>query len=169
RSVARTLAWRPVASIAGSARGSTPPVIAPPSLLPLSPPTAPPPTRPATPAPPSPSLPAVQELTWAPPQLKNPIVVNVTNQYRALVLDPARDYIVRMPQQPLTASYGLAIAGGHNVVLIGGEIDIPWQGTNPPEDSRRALYLKEQTGTVHIEGLLMTGADLTEGIDLDER
>jgi hypothetical protein len=31
------------------------------------------------------------------------------------------------------------------------------------------LYLKGQTGTVHIEGLRMAGPDISEGIDLDQR
>jgi hypothetical protein len=36
-------------------------------------------------------------------------------------------------------------------------------------NSRRGLYLQNQTGTVHVEGLWIHGADLSEGIDLDER
>jgi hypothetical protein len=74
-----------------------------------------------------------------------------------------------MPDTPLTGRGGLVIEGGHNVVLIGGEIDIPMQPGNPPSsDSRRGLYLNNQTGTVHVEGLLIQGPDLSEGINLSE-
>jgi hypothetical protein len=74
-----------------------------------------------------------------------------------------------MPDTPLTGRGGLVIEGGRNVVLIGGEIDIPMQaGHAPSSDSRRGLYLNDQTGTVHVEGLLIRGADLSEGIDLSE-
>jgi hypothetical protein len=81
-----------------------------------------------------------------------------------------QDYIVDLPSSPLSSRGGLVIEGGHNVVLIGGEIDIPMQpGASPSIYSRRGLYLTGQTGTVHVEGLLIRGADLSEGIDLDER
>lgn len=108
-------------------------------------------------------------LTWAPPALSNPIGIKVSNGYHKLRLNPAIDYVILMPSTPLTASGGLDIQGGHNVVLIGGEINIPWQGSSPPPLSRRALYLHGQTGVVHIEGLRLTGTDIAEGIDLDER
>jgi hypothetical protein len=101
--------------------------------------------------------------------LVNPLQVQVTNTNRALVLDDARDYVVHMPATPLTASGGLTISGGHHVVLIGGHISIPWQGSQPRSHSRRGLFLKNQTGTVHVEGLLIDGTDLAEGINLDQR
>jgi hypothetical protein len=108
-------------------------------------------------------------LAWAPPRLTNPITVNVTTSNRSLRLDSGKDYIVSMPAGALTGGYGVVINGGRNVVLIGGEIDIPWQGDPPPVNSRRGLYLQNQTGTVHVEGLWIHGTDLSEGIDLDER
>jgi hypothetical protein len=113
-------------------------------------------------------------LLWAPPSLDDPITVQAASAPRSgdnahqLNLSPSRDYLVRMPPGPLVG--GLTIQGGHNVVLIGGEIDVPMQPGNPPSiNSRRGLYLKGQTGTVHVEGLLIQGPDLSEGIDLDER
>jgi hypothetical protein len=144
-------------------------------LPPPPPPAAsaasPPPTIPASTRPPAAAAAPVAgpKLAWAPPALQNPGVINVTAANHILVLDQSRDYIIRMPSRPLSVSRGLCIWGGHNVVLVGGEIDIPWQGNPPPEDSRRALYLEEQTGTMHVEGLLMTGPDIDEGIDIDER
>jgi hypothetical protein len=109
--------------------------------------------------------------------------VRPSTTYRWLSLDPNRDYRVVMPSEPLAGAGGLVIEGGRNVVLIGGEISIPWQGTPWSGtkiaqgfwggvtfmDARRGLYLKNQTGTVHVEGLLIRGDDLAEGIDLDQR
>jgi hypothetical protein len=55
------------------------------------------------------------------------------------------------------------------LVLIGGQIDVPMQpGDSPSPDARRGLYLTGQTGTAHVEGLLIRGPDLSEGIDLSE-
>jgi hypothetical protein len=112
-------------------------------------------------------------LLWAPPSLSNPVTVEAAGADRhgdiahQLDLSPSRDYIVRMPPGPLPG--GLTIQGGHNVVLIGGEIDVPMQpGPSPSPESRRGLYLTEQTGTAHVEGLLIRGPDLSEGIDLSE-
>jgi hypothetical protein len=116
------------------------------------------------------------KLRWAPPPLHQPTTVSAADSAAGgdsdhfLRLRPNQDYLVRMPDTPLTGEGGLTIEGGHNVVLIGGEIDIPMQPGNPPSsDSRRGLYLIGQTGTVHVEGLLIQGPDLSEGIDLDER
>jgi hypothetical protein len=93
----------------------------------------------------------------------------VSNTNRSLRLDNTKDYVVNMPATALTASGGLVITGGRNVVLIGGEIEIGWQGDVPPTNSRRGLYLQQQTGTIHIEGLYIHGSDLSEGINLDQR
>jgi hypothetical protein len=85
-----------------------------------------------------------------------------------LSLDTAKDYIVKMPGRPLKGPGGLAIEGGRNVVVIGGEINIPRQPRKSPSDDRRGVRLKGQTGVVHLEGLWLRG-DLTEGIDIDQR
>jgi hypothetical protein len=143
-------------------------------------PTAPTPTPPpaaeqaTTPAPTVPPASGstgtvTDKLTWAPPALTNPITITVSASNRSVHLDGNKDYVIKMPATALTGAGGLTIVGGRNVVLIGGEIDIPWQGATPPVNSRRGLYLQNQTGTVHIEGLSIHGADLSEGIDLDQR
>jgi hypothetical protein len=113
------------------------------------------------------------KLLWPPPALNDPVTVSAASASGSganphqLNLSPARDYLVRMPPGALEG--GLTIKGGHNVVLIGGAIDVPMQPGNPPSiDSRRGLYLKDQTGTAHVEGLLIGGEDLSEGIDLSE-
>jgi hypothetical protein len=112
-------------------------------------------------------------LEWGPPRLGEPFTVSAATAPRKgdnahqLDLSPARDYVVRMP--PAGLQGGLTIRGGRNVILIGGEIDVPMQpGASPSPESRRGLYLTGQTGTVHVEGLLIRGDDLSEGIDLSE-
>lgn len=81
-------------------------------------------------------------------------------------LDTTRDYIIKIGD--VSAIGGVILDGGHNVVAIGGHITIPWAGTNPGPSDRRALELKNQTGTVHVEGLLIDnqGGDLAEGIQI---
>lgn len=107
------------------------------------------------------------KLTWRPPALSSPTTVTVSSSNRTIKLSAGRDYVVKMPRTPLNVRGGLIIAGGRNVVLIGGEIRITNSSTS--SNDKRGLYLKNQTGTVHIEGLKITGSTLAEGINLDQR
>jgi hypothetical protein len=95
-------------------------------------------------------------------------VVRPSNSLSALQLDPAKDYIIDMPESPIVAEGGLKITGGRNVVLIGGEIHHPqWWPSGASNGGNRGLYLRNQTGTIHIEGLRITGL-LNEGINLSQ-
>ena len=86
-----------------------------------------------------------------------------------LKLDPRARLPDRAPATPVRVAGGLTIAGGRNVVVRGGQVVVPWQGARPASGStRRGLFLTAQTGTVHVEGLRLSG-DLGDGIDLDER
>lgn len=114
------------------------------------------------PAPSAPDAPPLEPLAWAPPVLTNPITIHVGVTGGIGRLDTSRDYVLVMPQVPRRE--GLVIDGGRNVVLIGGEISIPHQGTNPSINQRRALHIANATGTVHVEGLLMHGDDISEGV-----
>jgi hypothetical protein len=114
------------------------------------------------------------KLTWAPPVLESPITVEVSNSQFSLKLDSAKDYIVKMPSTPVEV--GVRISGGRNVVLIGGEIRIPSLEEKPDTDAKkrdkydfRGMYLHGQTGTIHVEGLWITGAGLREGFNFDQR
>ncbi|WNB85432.1 hypothetical protein [Cellulomonas sp. ATA003] len=107
------------------------------------------------------------ELTWAPPELDDPETIEVTEDEHGLKLEDDSDYVIEMPDEPLDVVGGLTIHGGRNVVLIGGEIRISEEGEG--SHAQRALFLKDQTGTVHIEGLHITGAALAEGVNLDQR
>lgn len=120
-------------------------------------------------APPRSTLPGTSQeerLTWAPPALEDPEVIQVTADDSTLDLEDGQDYVLELPEDgPLVAAGGLSVAGGDDVILLGGEIQVP-------EDleeglDRRGLYLKGQTGTVHVEGLRLSGP-LSEGINLGQ-
>jgi hypothetical protein len=66
----------------------------------------------------------------------------------------------------------LEINGGHDVVLIGGEITVPStanQTDNGADDTDTALYVRAATGTVHIEGVLIRADPgvMFDGIDVN--
>jgi hypothetical protein len=111
---------------------------------------------------PAPVEPDGSLLTWAPPELTSPTTILVGVTGAVGTLDKARDYVLVMPGTPRTE--GLVINGGRNVVVIGGEIAIPHQGENPTINARRALYVAHSTGVVHVEGLLLHGDDISEGV-----
>ena len=106
-------------------------------------------------------------LTWSPPKLSKPRVVKVParSSQTIIKLSSGKDYVIEMPSTPVTR--GLIFVGGRNIVLIGGEIAIPWQGSGASIASRTGLKIKNATGTVYIEGLLLRGNDLSEGIQIN--
>jgi hypothetical protein len=106
------------------------------------------------------------QLRWPPPCLESPNVIQVEpdDSTTLLRLENEQDYIIEMPDVPITR--GLAIRGGRNIVMIGGEIAIPWQGDYASIESRTGLQILQSTGTVHIEGLLLHGDDISEGIQI---
>jgi hypothetical protein len=121
-----------------------------------------------TPAPTPPLTTAKSALQWAPPVLSHPKIIELSASDRELILDEHTDYRLVLPKTPLTVRSGLSITGGHNIVLIGGTLLVPSSAQAPDSQQRRAVYLKGQTGVVHIEGVRL-GGDLSEGFDLDER
>ena len=129
---------------------------------------APTPTDPQTTPPPS----SGNRLTWAPPALANPIVMAYPEGSKSLKLDSTRDYVLKLPTgRALQNNYGLTITGGHNVVIIGGAVNV---GSGVPSlgaVARRGAYFKDQTGTIFLEGVRFqspSSAYLMEGIDLSE-
>jgi hypothetical protein len=100
-------------------------------------------------------------LAWPAPALHDPQVIQLTPGHTKLALNLHRDYVLKLPHgRPLSAPQGLSIWGGHNVVLIGGTVNVP--------DKSGAVSLAAQTGTIHVEGVRFTGPHLMEGIDLNE-
>ena len=120
------------------------------------------------------AAPTPRRASWAPPALRAPITIAVGNSSTTIKLNNARDYVLRLPAgRAAVRPAGLVISGGHNVVLVGGSVDVS-RGIRLANGQvqRRAMYLKGQTGTVYVEGISFgssaTGS-LTEGIDLDQR
>ena len=109
--------------------------------------------------------PSTSKLTWAPPRLTLPTTIAVGPSGGQFDLQSGRDYVVKVGE----VSGPVRLVGGRNIVLIGGHITIPWAGADASISSRLGLYLKGQTGTVHVEGLLIdnAGGDLTEGIQIN--
>ena len=113
-------------------------------------------------APPPPSGPKV---AWAPPALSNPATITVTNANRRLYLDNSRDYRLNIVE-PLKRE--LWIEGGHNVVVVGGRITIDQLGGDTSYQDNTALKIRYGAagGTVHVEGLLIDGAYVADGVAL---
>jgi hypothetical protein len=104
-------------------------------------------------------------LRWAPPMLTNPITIDVTNANRRLFLDDSRDYKLNIVE-PLKRE--LWIEGGHNVVVIGGHITIDALGTQSSYQDNTAVKVRygNPSGTVHLEGLLIDGPYVNDGIGI---
>lgn len=122
---------------------------------------------PAKHQPPPPVVSSKSALQWAPPSLVHPRVIHISASTASVKLEDGTDYRLILPKAPVSLSGGLVVVGGHNVVLIGGTIVVPTVSQAPDPNLRRGMYLKGQTGTVHVEGIHLSG-DLSEGIDLDE-
>jgi hypothetical protein len=93
-------------------------------------------------------------LRWPPPELDEPTTIRLGTGFSDLRLEPGRDYVLRLPRGRKLG--GAFIEGGRNVVVIGGWISLPRDTTS--DRQRRALYFKGQTGTVHVEGVLIDGS-----------
>jgi hypothetical protein len=75
-------------------------------------------------------------------------------------LDPARDYVLRLDHRQEAAGRigGLVVTGGRNVVIVGGRVTMAAPTDSSPE--RKALTFHDQTGVVHVEGVLVDGSPL---------
>lgn len=99
-------------------------------------------------------------LKYAPPSLQNPITLNVGTGYSNPTLKADQDYIIKLPSTVKIG--GLQINGGRNVVVIGGHIKLDPSVTTASSDLyRRAIYIKNNNGTVHLEGIRIEGDDAT--------
>ena len=116
-----------------------------------------------------------RQLSWAPPKLDNPETIELApDRGRGLKLKQDKDYLIKLPKdKPFIGE--LNIWGGRNVVIIGGEIHIPdgeedpRYGEGKDKKSKRAVYLQGSKGTVHLEGIHITGKGLCEGFNIAER
>jgi hypothetical protein len=111
----------------------------------------------------------VGPLTWSPPAGWQRYHERVIPPWGGTIeLDPDRDYRISAPE---TITGAVHVRGGRNVVWIGGHIRIDDKASRASAISRRALAVSDaKTGSspgriVHLEGLLLDGNDLSEGID----
>ena len=102
-------------------------------------------------------------LAWAPPALSNPITIHVTNANRRVFLDDSRDYRLNIVEHLYRE---LWIEGGRNVVVVGGHITINELGSSSSYQDNTAIKVRygDPAGTVHLEGLLIDGAYVNDGI-----
>jgi hypothetical protein len=98
---------------------------------------------------------------WDRPTLRDPITVVADAGHRDLRLDVTRDYLITLTAGANSIPGGLSISGGHNVVIDGGHIAVP--------DAGGGLVLQGQTGVAWVHDLRISGPELMEGIDLDQR
>ena len=109
---------------------------------------------------------AADKLRWAPPALTKPITLllgtgNTTNYLKA-----DQDYILKLPAKK-KVGYTYLI-GGRNIEIIGGYITLPKTSDTSNGAPSRAIYIKDATGVVHVEGVLIdaSGGGMSDGIDI---
>jgi hypothetical protein len=100
------------------------------------------------------------------PTLVNPTTVTISPLVPVAVLDPKRDYVVKVADAVFDRE--VAISGGHNVVLENATIRYGAPLGAPVDWMVRALFLKGQTGVMYVNGLQLRGP-LHDGIQLDQK
>jgi hypothetical protein len=111
------------------------------------------------------------KLPRRPPTLTRPITIKVTDEMGEIKLKTSRDYKIVLPAgRAWKNSRGLFITGGHNVVVMGGTVDVRggWKDGSG-KVVKRAAYFRDSTGIVHVEGVRFVSSTtqrLTEGIDI---
>ena len=122
----------------------------------------------------------VGKLTWAPPpcgdarhrcvdlQLRN------TGVHQEPILLASDDYRIHLPEdEPLVG--GLTISGGHNVQLVGGQIDLTTPCNDLSSACRGILIQRATPGHVYIEGVYIRNPDprhaghTSDGIAVDDQ
>src|SRR5690348_5179987 len=98
---------------------------------------------------------------WDQPALVDPTTIVVNAVHNNLVLDQAKDYILRLTSGVDWMRTGLTVWGGRNVVIDGGHLNVTGHSGG--------IALKDQAGTIWIHDLHISGGpNLIEGIDLQE-
>ena len=75
-----------------------------------------------------------------------------TGSHQTPSLDNNTDYRIHLPTDgPLVG--GITIAGGRNVVIIGGQIDLTYPCSNDGSDCMGIYIAKNSPGAVFVEGV----------------
>lgn len=110
------------------------------------------------------------KLRYAPPQLEQPITIKLGTGATYNRLADGQDYLVKLPAVKKVGS--TTLEGGRNIVIIGGYVTLPvlMKAPGQPDLSNgaisRGIYIKNNHGVVHIEGVLVdaTGGGMSDGI-----
>lgn len=102
----------------------------------------------------SPPTTSGNKLTWTPPSgYQNYAVKNASVQTSTQTINGGGgDMLIKLPSQP-TGS--ITLTNCRNVVIIGGQINIP--PNSGAGTDQRGIYVQGCTGTVHIEGVYING------------
>lgn len=111
-------------------------------------------------SPPTPG--ALGKLTWAPAMAPGATVVNVPTGASLGALDTSTDYVLVMPGTALNRT--LVIQGGRHVTVVGGRITNTDATAADGSQKHAGVYINGHTGVCHIEGLLLDGSGLYDGI-----
>ena len=115
---------------------------------------------------------AREKLRYPPPLLEHPITLKLGAGVTYNKLADGQDYLVQLPAVKKIGS--TILEGGRNIVIIGGYVTLPvlLKPSGQPDLSNgaisRGIYIKNNHGVVHIEGLLVdaTGGGMSDGIDI---
>jgi hypothetical protein len=103
-------------------------------------------------------------LSWAPPRCGDSrhrcVDLNLSNtgSHQNPSLNTNTDYRIHLPSGPLEG--GLTISGGHNVIIIGGQIDMPVPCSDGGGGPCRGIYISRpagSSGTIFLEGIWVHG------------
>jgi hypothetical protein len=102
--------------------------------------------------------PPAELLRWPPPTLSNPERIELSQGYTHTTLALDQDATIQLPAGKKLG--GVTIEGGNDIVIIGGEIDVPASSSDAGSGNRyrTGLYVKGATGTVHVEGIRFGGS-----------
>ena len=109
-------------------------------------------------------------LRYPPPPLEPPTIIKLGTGVTYNKLADGHDYLVKMPVVKKVGT--TTLEGGRNIVIIGGYVTLPvlMKASGQPDLSNgaisRGIYIKNNHGVVHIEGLLVdaTGGGMSDGI-----
>ena len=109
-------------------------------------------------------------MRYPPPPLEHPTTINLGTGVTYNRLVDGQDYLVKMPAVKKVGS--TTLEGGRNIVIIGGHVTLPvlMKAPGQPDVSNgaisRGIYIKNNHGVVHIEGVLVdaSAGGMSDGI-----
>lgn len=104
-----------------------------------------------------------EPLAWAPPAIDAPSATWDAPATGGYLERPVTvDCRIRLPDVPVTGR--VQVEGCHDVVLIGGQVSLV---ALDPAKETPAVYVQNFTGTAHLEGLLLDGPGMSDGIQVN--